>query len=95
MRSLEIIRRVNLLSEVIVANLDVAEFHYGSFHMQDNYPSIFGYMEDLYHAHEQLWTCTFEPCLHKVRLSLKYGLYYNRAALLWPLRPTYIASTLA
>lgn len=23
-------------------------------------------MEDLYHAHEQLWTYTFEPCLNKV-----------------------------
>lgn len=33
---------------------------------QDNYHSIFGYMEDLYNAHEQLWTYTFEPCLNKV-----------------------------
>ena len=23
-------------------------------------------MEDLYHAHEQLWTYTFEPCINKV-----------------------------
>ncbi len=28
-----------------------------------------GYMEDLYHAHDQLWTYTLEPCLTKVSLT--------------------------
>ena len=52
--------------------------------LQDSYPSIFGYMEDLYHAHEQLWTCTFEPCLNKVKTSNKRILFvcvhYGRGA---------------
>lgn len=34
--------------------------------LQEGYHNVFGYMEDIYHAHDQFWTWTMEPVLEKV-----------------------------
>lgn len=33
---------------------------------QGSYHNVFGYTEDIYHAHERFWTWTLRPCLDKV-----------------------------
>ncbi len=34
---------------------------------QENYHNVFGYIEDIYNAHDQFWTWTLEPALETVR----------------------------
>ena len=41
---------------------------------QENYHNVFGYIEDIYKAHEQFWTWTLRPCLDKVQLHLTHSL---------------------
>lgn len=85
MRSLELIRRANVLTEVghmisvqsdcsivLVLKICIKWLQHSSLSLQDGYHNVFGYMEGIYHAHSEFWTWTLQPCLDQVRVQTSH-----------------------